>query len=393
MKKTMKKILAAALAVTLCVTMLPAKKAQAETTGATSGTSAGPVSVLVNVDELDMTEDQLLEAYMGSWDNCLTISETGIDMEYYSPYTEEVTEIKTSWTYTGCAVISGIPMSDEEYFDMWNGEEPTSEVKALFFESDTHEFMVYKGHDMEWGEKALAVSVQEKGIPVTDLYYFYDKFVGTSTDEDGETVIETVNVKEALLLAQETVVAITVNLVDESGKAMSEWTAKAEDTLTLSIEAFEGFNKDNYSYTWISNSPEVAKVNQKGVLTAVSSGSATIMVALVDNVTGETVSVNPVKVTVESPVVDAPAEDVEEDLPKLIPIPLAWDCSAAISEIEEGINEDGEPYVAIKYEDGTEEWHRIVWDEYREEYRVAYIAFYADGNDQGGDYPFSEMPT
>jgi len=127
MQKTIKKMLAAALAVTLCVTMLPAQAVQAETT----------------VDDTQLTDEQLKEAYFGEWDFCCTISEEEFTYYTFEDMFNEEEYFEEKWTFTGSEILEGVPMSSSEYEDLnTNGILPKSKIKVLIFESEKYEFRI-----------------------------------------------------------------------------------------------------------------------------------------------------------------------------------------------------------------------------------------------------------
>ena len=155
--------------------------------------------------------------------------------------------------------------------------------------------------------------VTEKNVDNID---FGDSYVFAIILNENDTFSSTINwevyVKAAAPAAtpeveEEPLEAI---IVDANNNQVTTWTAEVGGTLAVAIGGIEDFSEEKYSYTWISNAPEVAKVDQKGNCIAVAEGSATISVAIVDNATGEMASVTPVNVTVTT--ASAPTEEPAE---------------------------------------------------------------------------------
>lgn len=97
--------------------------------------------------------------------------------------------------------------------------------------------------------------------------------------------------------------ATKVVLGTSKNDTFSAYTLELGKTVDLGFYGVVGYSADKYSCAWASNDDKVATVNNKGLVTPVSAGTATITVAIVDKATGAALEVVPVVVTV--PVVEA----------------------------------------------------------------------------------------
>jgi len=124
----MKPIFRCFLILLLCgALLLPAQAVQAETT----------------VDDTQLTDEQLKEAYFGEWDFCCTISEEEFTYYTFEDMFNEEEYFEEKWTFTGSEILEGVPMSSSEYEDLnTNGILPKSKIKVLIFESEKYEFRI-----------------------------------------------------------------------------------------------------------------------------------------------------------------------------------------------------------------------------------------------------------
>ncbi|MBP3569622.1 MAG: LysM peptidoglycan-binding domain-containing protein [Lachnospiraceae bacterium] len=191
MRKTIKKLLGVMLAVALGVTMLPAQEVKAEVW-----------NVVTDVDETDMTEAQLLEAYMGDWEDSVLTKEHAT-LVLSKPWGEVISQIDTDWTYVGTVIIEGVPLSSEDYEIMeFTGKEPEGKAKALQFVSDEYNFEVYKGYNRLVGAKCLVIDATSKDGGELTRFEHIVKFVN-----DGEGFKES-KIIDVLLAAQESVTEV-----------------------------------------------------------------------------------------------------------------------------------------------------------------------------------------
>lgn len=191
MRKTIKKLLGAMLAIALGVTMLPAQEVKAEVW-----------NVVIDVDETDMTEAQLLEAYMGNWEDSV-LTEEHATLVLSEPWGEVISQIDTDWTYVGTVIIEGVPLSSEDYEIMeFTGKEPEGKAKALQFVSDEYNFEVYKGYNRRMGAKCLVIDATSKDGGELTRFEHIVKFVN-----DGEGFKES-KIVDVLLAVQENVAEV-----------------------------------------------------------------------------------------------------------------------------------------------------------------------------------------
>lgn len=191
MRTTIKKLLGAMLAIALCVTMLPAQEVKAEVW-----------NVVTDVDETGMTEAQLLEAYMGNWEDSVLTKEHAT-LVLSQPWGEVIFQIDTDWTYVGTVIIEGVPLSSEDYEMMeFTGNAPEGKAKALQFVSDEYNFEVYKGYNRRLGAKCLVVDATTKDGGELTRFEHVVKFVS-----DGEGFKES-KIIDVLLAAQENVTEV-----------------------------------------------------------------------------------------------------------------------------------------------------------------------------------------
>ncbi len=169
----------------------------------------------------------------------------------------------------------------------------------------------YKNYDLQWkSANPLVATVDTKGI--------------VKAVENGTTTIELVvgdgsvytSTPVKVVVGEEVKVALGTSKDD----TFTTKTLAVGTSVDLGFYGVPNWSETNYSYTWISNAPEVAKVDQKGNVVAVASGSATVTVAIVNNVTGETLTVAPVVFTVPTPVVELSYEvkQVSDTTAKLV---------------------------------------------------------------------------
>lgn len=239
-KTLFRNLAGAILALTLCITLIPTQTVKAES-AATSGTNSGPVAILVNYDCTSLTDEQLMEAYFGEWDNSASLTKNHVKIDYESDDGEDIMEVDADWEFVGSVILEGLVLTEDDYMMKFElGKELDTKVKALKFKTDDAEFLVHRGFDLLWGARALFVEMTtEDGTKTTA--HFFNKFVGWK-EVDGEKVPDTVRVLEALAAAKEAVVDTPVDTtedVDAEGTTVEEPKAEitveeptAEDTTT-----------------------------------------------------------------------------------------------------------------------------------------------------------------
>ena len=162
--------------------------------------------------------------------------------------------------------------------------------------------MDYKNYTLEWkSANPLVATVDNKGV--------------VKAVENGTTTIELVvgdgsvytSTPVKVIVGEE----VKVSLGTSKEDTFTTKTLEVGEAVDLGFYGVPNWSEKNYSFTWISNAPEVVKVDQKGVCAAVAAGSATVTVAIVNNVTGETLNVTPVVFTVPTPVVEVEYEIVQ----------------------------------------------------------------------------------
>lgn len=188
MRKTMKKLLGAALAIALCVTMLPAQTAKAEeNSSATSGTNSN-INYMYrsNYGEANMTEEQLLEAFLGEWDNgSVVMTKEHITFSKYDWDVEKTVVVyETDWEFKESFIKTGLALDDETYWLMLEGRSEGQAAKALRFVSEDYEWNLYKGYNREWGNIQLAIEKLDKetGAVLETTYTYAKTELGSEMD-------------------------------------------------------------------------------------------------------------------------------------------------------------------------------------------------------------------
>lgn len=90
-----------------------------------------------------MTDEQLMEAYLGEWSYSASIKKDHITIDY--EFDEEVMSVDTDWEFVESVILEGLILSDEDYIaKVMDGKELDTKVKALKFKSDDAEFLVHR---------------------------------------------------------------------------------------------------------------------------------------------------------------------------------------------------------------------------------------------------------
>ncbi len=316
MKKSIKRLLGVALALVMCLTMAPATTAKADEAVALS----------------EYTENQLLAAFMGEWEGVNRGEYAILSRNHIKMWNDEYdkTFIDIDWTYEGLVEVETNKLTWADWEAWLNGETNTYKTKALKFTGSGYVVYLYVEYS-EWvGERVLRVQYTNETAEIDDSMYLMVKNVS----EDEQCYVD--ELLEASLTATETPEEepkaeepteeepiVAEFMLTESGLHVTELNLVVGESERLEITGIDDFNEDNYSYTWISTYPEVAKVSQDGKVVAVAAGSATVTVSVVDNRDGNVVEVTPVVVTVSAPVeeptpvpTETPAEEPKEEEPK-----------------------------------------------------------------------------
>ena len=187
MRKNFKKLVGTVLATALCVTMVPVQ-AMATMSTVTSNTNGTEPTMVVKerVNDLELSEEQLQEAYLGNWINntpdysdiSAKLSLNSLEMvllEYDSDSLEykQVT-YNYKWKYEGSSIVENLP--GEFYFMASEGMEETyltATAKVLHF-SGEYDFYVFRGN-MGYGDSLLIQCMDKNTKKIISLNLFYVK--------------------------------------------------------------------------------------------------------------------------------------------------------------------------------------------------------------------------
>ena len=143
MKEKMKTLVSLTLALVMCLAMVPTNTVNAAT---------------VAVDCAQMTDEQLMTAYFGEWDDSASISKDHITVEY--DFDEDVMEVDTDWKFVGSVILEGLILSDDDYVaKVMDGKELKTKVKALKFKSDDAEFLIHRDFFMLNSKSMLMIEM------------------------------------------------------------------------------------------------------------------------------------------------------------------------------------------------------------------------------------------
>lgn len=188
MKNSIKKIVGMVLVIAFCIAMLPTQGVQAAGYWADKYLGDGE-----NVNDLEMTGEQLLEAYLGKWDE-------GYSMETIELSKEKLifgdNEIK--WHYEGTVIKENIALTMEDSFKT-EDEKIDSKVQALHFSNADCDYYLYREYYM--GDEAITgwIDGYTKSGEFCDRYQLVIKIVGSYIDGEKYTI------NECLAMAKETV--------------------------------------------------------------------------------------------------------------------------------------------------------------------------------------------
>ena len=152
MKKNMKRLFGLFLVLAMCVALLPVQAAKAE-----GLVYSKPVEF---VDEMDMSDEQLKEAYLGTWKvlfggDTVILSEDG--MVVLDSEGNEV--VKSSWSYDASYLMERVPQTENQAmgltFPEYDGE--ISDAVALVYEDGEYQYTIYKMYSMGMGGTVLLV--------------------------------------------------------------------------------------------------------------------------------------------------------------------------------------------------------------------------------------------
>ena len=160
----------------------------------------------------------------------------------------------------------------------------------------------YHNYPLSWSSSNPAVATVDKSGVVTAI-------------ADGTAVI-TLNVGNGSAYTSNGV-AVTVGKLPEMkvllGTAkhdtFDKYTLNLDQTVDLNFYGVTNWSSSLYSTKWSSSNPEVATVDNYGVITPVAPGTTTVTIEITNKITGNPLSVTPVEFTV-------PAAEIEDEKPK-----------------------------------------------------------------------------
>lgn len=322
MKKTFKRLLGVALALVMCLTMAPATTAKADEAVALS----------------EYTENQLLTAFMGEWEGADRGQYAILSRNHIKMWNDEYdkTVIDTDWTYEGLVEVETNKLTYADWEALMNETPNTHKTKALKFTGGGYVVYLYVEYT-EWHDmRVLRVQYTNETTDHDGSMYLMYKSISEdescSVDElleasltATETPVEEPKTEEPVEDTETEEAPSTAYIKGKDDEALTTLTLEVGELHDLNFDGIDDFNLENYSYTWISNAPEVAKVDQKGNVTAVAAGSATVTVSIVDNRDGSAVEVTPVVITVAETVIEdeepteVPAEEPKPEEPTETP--------------------------------------------------------------------------
>lgn len=155
----------------------------------------------------------------------------------------------------------------------------------------------YKNYPLSWTSSNPEVAVVDNKGVVTAI-------------SDGKAIIK-LNVGDGSAYASEGV-AITVGKLPEmkvllgtsKTDTFDKYTLEMEESVDLNFYGVTNWSTSLYATQWASSNPKVATVDKYGVVTPVAPGTATVTIAIINRLTGDSLSVTPVEFTI-------PAAEVE----------------------------------------------------------------------------------
>jgi len=155
----------------------------------------------------------------------------------------------------------------------------------------------YKNHPLSWTSSNPDVAVVDKNGVVTAL-------------SDGNAIIK-LNVGDGSAYVSEGVVVnvgklpeMKVLLGTSKNDTFDKYTLELGQTVDLNFYGVTDWSNSLYSAQWNSSNPGVATVDKYGVITPVAPGTTTVTIAIINRITGDSLSVTPVEFTV-------PAAEIE----------------------------------------------------------------------------------
>lgn len=149
----------------------------------------------------------------------------------------------------------------------------------------------YKNYSLSWSSSNPAVAVVDKS--------------GVVTAREKGTAIITLNVGDGSVYTSQGV-AITVGelpamevvLGTSKTNTFHTYTLEEDASLDLNFYGVTDWSSGLYSTKWVSSNPTVATVDNKGVVTPVAPGEASVTIVITNRITGNIIPVVPVEITV-----------------------------------------------------------------------------------------------
>ncbi|MBR6643141.1 MAG: Ig-like domain-containing protein [Lachnospiraceae bacterium] len=156
----------------------------------------------------------------------------------------------------------------------------------------------YKNYPLSWTSSNPDVAVVDKNGVVTAL-------------SDGNAIIK-LNVGDGSAYVSEGV-SISVGkrpemkvlLGTSKNDTFDKYTLEDGKTVDLNFYGVTDWSNSLYSTQWNSSNPKVATVDKYGVVTPVASGTTTVTIAIINRITGDSLSVTPVEFTVPAAEIEA----------------------------------------------------------------------------------------
>ena len=244
MKKNMKRLFGLFLVLAMCVALLPVQAAKAE-----GLVYSKPVEF---VDEMDMSDEQLKEAYLGTWkvlfgEDTVILSEDGMVVLDFEG--NEV--VKSSWSYDASYLMERVPQTENQAmgltFPEYDGE--ISDAVALVYEDGEYQYTIYKMYSMGMGGTVLLVQLYTADtIEYVKGYELYAKVV----DENEYYV------NDCLLMVSED------EAEEPEAEEPKEEEPEAEEPKTEEPEAEEPAVEEPKAEEPVAEEQEVAKVLESG---------------------------------------------------------------------------------------------------------------------------------
>ena len=128
---------------------------------------------------------------------------------------------------------------------------------------------------------------------------------GVVTAKENGTATITLHVGDGKAYTSEGVVvtvgnipAMVVSLGTSKNNTFDKYTLESGNTLDLNFYGVTNWSTSLYSTQWSSSNPDVATVNNMGVVTPVASGTTNVTINITNKATGKSLSVIPVEITV-----------------------------------------------------------------------------------------------